>query len=66
VVTRRTLSILFASAVLFVGVALSVFEVIRADGVRPFVLFGALVMVAAGGRWLLGELVREDDNCFDP
>jgi hypothetical protein len=52
--------------VLFVGVALSVFEVIRADGVRPFVLFGALVMVAAGGRWLLGELVREDDNCFDP
>jgi hypothetical protein len=58
VVTRRTLSFLFASALLFVGVALSAFEIVRADGVRPFVLLGALIMIAAGGRLLLGEFLH--------
>jgi hypothetical protein len=58
VVIRRALSFLFASALLIVGVVLSVFEIVRADGLRPFVLFGALVMVAAGGVWLLDEFVR--------
>ena len=49
-VTRRILSFLFASTLLFAGAALSVFEIMRADGLRPFVLFGALVMVVASGR----------------
>jgi hypothetical protein len=57
VVTRRILSFLFASTLLFAGAALSVFEIMRADGLRPFVLFGALVMVVASGAWLLDEFV---------
>jgi hypothetical protein len=56
-VTRRILSFLFASTLLFAGAALSVFEILRADGLRPFVLFGALVMVVASGAWLLDEFV---------
>ena len=55
--TRRTLSFLFASVLLFAGIALSVFEIIRGEGVRPLVLFGAVVMVVAGGTWLLDEFV---------
>ena len=55
--TRRSLSFVFACALLLVGLALSIFEIVRAGGLRPFVLFGALVMVAAGGAWLLDEFV---------
>ena len=55
--TRRILSFLFASTLLFAGAALSVFEIMRADGLRPFVLFGALMMVVASGAWLLDEFV---------
>ena len=55
--TRRILSFLFASTLLFAGAALSVFEIMRADGLRPFVLFGALVMAVASGAWLLDEFV---------
>ena len=40
----------------FLG-ACSLFEIVRAEGVRPFVLLGALVMVVAGGAWLLDEFV---------
>jgi hypothetical protein len=57
VVTRRILSFLFASTLLFADAALSVFEIMRADGLRPFVLFGALMMVVASGAWLLDEFV---------
>jgi len=35
------------------GLALAGFEIVRADGVKPFVLFGALVMVVISGAWLL-------------
>ena len=42
---RRFLSFVMASAILLAGVALTCFEIVRSDGVRPFVLFGALVMV---------------------
>ena len=56
-VTRRILSFIFASTLLFAGAALSVFEIMRSDGLRPFVLFGALVMVVATGAWLLDEFV---------
>jgi len=36
---RRFLSFLMASAILVAGLALTGFEIVRADGVRPFVLF---------------------------
>ena len=55
---RRFLSFLMTSAIPVAGLALGVFEIVRADGVRLFVLFGALVMVAAGGVWSLDEFVR--------
>ena len=55
---RRSLLFLFAGALLLAGLALSLFElIVRAEGVRPFVLLGALVMVVAGGAWLLDEFV---------
>jgi hypothetical protein len=57
VVTRRTLTFLFATAILVAGLALSFFEIIRAEGLRPFVMFGAVVMVIAGAVWLLEEFV---------
>jgi len=46
---RRTLSFLFASAILLVGLALAGFELVRVEGVRPFMFLGALVMIIAGG-----------------
>jgi hypothetical protein len=46
-----------ASALLIAGLALVSFETLRADGVRPFVLFGALVMVVAAAAWLMDEFV---------
>jgi hypothetical protein len=54
---RRSLLFLFASALFLAGLALSLFESMRAEGVRPFVLLGALVMVVADGAWLLDGLV---------
>jgi len=54
---RRFLCLLMASAILLAGLALAGFETVRADGVRPFVLFGALVMVVISGAWLLEEFV---------
>jgi hypothetical protein len=51
---RRFLSFLMASAILLAGLG---FEIVRADGVKPFVLFGALVMVVISGAWLLEEFV---------
>jgi hypothetical protein len=57
VVTRRTLAFLFATAILLAGLALSAFEIVRADGLRPYVLLGGIVMVVAGAVWLLDEFV---------
>ena len=54
---RRTLTFLLASAMLLSGLGISIFEIIYADELRPFVLFGALVAVWAGGAWLLDEFV---------
>jgi hypothetical protein len=42
---------------LLAGLALAGFEIVRADGVKPFVLFGALVMVVISGAWLQEEFV---------
>ena len=54
---RRTLSFLLASALLLAGIALAGFEIIHAEALRPFVLFGAVVIVVAAGLWLLDEFV---------
>ena len=54
---RRFLSFLMVSAILFAGLARAASGVLHADGVRPFVLFGALVMVVISGAWLLKEFV---------
>jgi hypothetical protein len=54
---RRLLSFLMASTILFAGLALAVHEIVRVEGVRPFVLFGSLVMVVISGAWLLDDFV---------
>ena len=46
---RRTLSFLLASALLLAGIALAGFEITHAEALRPFVLFGAVVIVVAAG-----------------
>jgi hypothetical protein len=55
---RRTLYLLLANFLLFGGLTFSVFAIVQAQGLRPFVLLNALIMVAAGGVWLLDEFVR--------
>jgi hypothetical protein len=55
---RRTLSFLMASAILFAGLALAGFEIIREEGIRPFLLVGAGLMIGAAGLWLVDEFVR--------
>ena len=54
---RRFLSFLMASAVLLAGLALTAHEMVRVEGIRAFVLFGALVMVVISGAWLLEGFV---------
>jgi hypothetical protein len=55
---RRTLYLLLANFLLFGGLTFSAFAIVQAQGLRPFVLLNALIMVAAGGVWLLDEFVR--------
>ena len=55
--TRRTLAFLCAAAILLAGLALSAFEITRAEGLRPYVLVGAVIMVVAGAVSLLDEFV---------
>jgi hypothetical protein len=45
---------LLASALLITGLAFSAIEIVQ-ESLRPFVLFNALIMVAAGGAWLLDD-----------
>jgi hypothetical protein len=60
---RRVLSFVMASAILLAGVALTGFEIVRSDGVRPFVLFGALVMVVIiNMRFVSRSAVQPDRN----
>jgi hypothetical protein len=54
---RRAFHLLFASALLLAGLAFSAIEIGQAQSLRPFVLFNALIMVAAGGAWLLDDFV---------
>ena len=54
---RRVLSFLMASAILLAGLALAVAEVVRAEGIRPFLLVGAGLMIGGAGAWLFDEFV---------
>jgi hypothetical protein len=55
---RRFLSFLMASAILVAGLALGVFEIVRAEGIRPHLLVGAGLMIGAAGVWLVDEFFR--------
>jgi hypothetical protein len=55
---RRFLSFLMASAILLAGLALAAFEIVRAEGIRPFLLVGAGLMIGAAAVWLVDEFVR--------
>jgi hypothetical protein len=55
---RRFLSFLMASAILLAGLALGVFEIVRAEGIRPYLLVGAGLMIGAASVWLVDEFVR--------
>ena len=55
---RRTLSFLMASAILLAGLALGVFEIVRAEGKRPYLLVGAGLMIVGAGVWLVDEFLR--------
>jgi hypothetical protein len=54
---RRACYLVFASALLIAGFAFSAIEMLQAHDFRPFVLFNGLIMVAAGGAWLLDDFV---------
>jgi hypothetical protein len=55
---RRFLSFLMASTILLAGLALAAAEVVRAEGMRPFLLVGAGLMIGGAGLWLVDEFVR--------
>jgi hypothetical protein len=55
---RRFLSFLMASAILLAGLALAAAEAVRAEGIRPFLLVGAGLMIGGAGVWLVDEFVR--------
>ena len=50
---RRTVSFLFGSTLLVAGLAYSVIGIVQAQGFLPFVFFIGLILMAAGGVWLL-------------
>jgi len=52
---RRFLSLLMASAILLAGLALAAGEIIRPEGIRPFLLVGAGLMIGGAGWWLFNE-----------
>ena len=54
---RHFLSFLMATAMLLAGVALATAEIGRAEGIRPFLLVGAGLMIGAAGLWLVDEFV---------
>jgi hypothetical protein len=55
---RRTLSLILASALLLAGLALAIFEIGRPEGIRPFLLVGAGLMIGAAGSWLADEFLQ--------
>jgi len=55
---RRFLSLVMASAIMLAGLALAAAEIVRAEGIRPFLLVGAGLMIGGAGVWLVDEFVR--------
>jgi len=55
---RRVLSFLMASAILLAGLALAAAEIVRAEGIRPYLLVGAGLMIGAAGGWRVDEVLR--------
>jgi hypothetical protein len=55
---RRFLSLVMASAIMLAGLALAGAEIVRAEGIRPFLLVGAGLMIGGAGVWLVDEFVR--------
>ena len=55
---RRTLSVFLATGLLFAGLALAAFEIARIEGIRPFLLMGAGLMIGAAGLWLTNEFLQ--------
>jgi len=55
---RRFLSLMMASAILLAGLALAAGEIIRTEGIRPFLLVGAGLMIGAAALWLIDEFAR--------
>ena len=56
---RRFLSFLMATAILLAGLALAAAEVVRAEGIRPYLLIGAGLMIGAAGVWLVDEFCAD-------
>jgi hypothetical protein len=54
---RRTLSLIVAAALLLAGLALAGFELTHVEVLRPFILIGAVVIIAAAALWLFDEFV---------
>ena len=54
---RRTVSFLFAMTLLVAGLAYSVIGIVQSQGFMPFVFFNGLILLAAGGVWLLAKFV---------
>ena len=52
---RRAFYLLLASALLLTGLAFAAIAVVQAQSLRSFILFNALILVAAGGAWLLDD-----------
>jgi hypothetical protein len=52
---RRAFYLLLASALVLTGLAFSAIAIVQAQSLRSFILFNALIIVAAGGAWLLDE-----------
>jgi len=47
-----------ASAILLAGLTLAAGEIIRPEGIRPFLLVGAGLMIGAAGWWLVHDVGR--------
>jgi hypothetical protein len=52
---RRAFYLLLASALLLTGLAFVAIAIVQAQSLRSFILFNALILVAAGGAWLLDD-----------
>jgi hypothetical protein len=52
---RRFLSFVMATAIMLAGLTLATAELVRAEGIRPFLVVGAGLMIGGAGVWLVNE-----------